>query len=231
MSSSSTKVSQPEWHGPHGAGRLRAHNSLTSSRVPFVPADPEGRRVGWYTCGPTVYDSAHLGHARCYITFDIIRRIMTDYFKYNVFYVMNITDLDDKIILRARRNHLLASYSKAATDAGKVAADAGAAFEAALGKQRGKVTQAEGVWQESAAKGEKYASEHKVAFEEEQAKLQMAEAEQAAFQKEVEATKSLAAGESIPRLLSASGSALSEWLDAAQGADVTDHSIFASHAA
>jgi len=59
-----------------------------------------------YICGPTVYDSAHLGHARAYVTFDIISRLLSDYFKYRLFYVMNITDIDDKIILRARRNHL-----------------------------------------------------------------------------------------------------------------------------
>lgn len=41
--------------------------------------------VNWYSCGPTVYDSAHLGHARAYVTFDIIRRIMTDYFRYGWF--------------------------------------------------------------------------------------------------------------------------------------------------
>ena len=43
-----------------------------------------------------------LGHARAYVTFDIVRRILSDYFGYDVFWVMNITDIDDKIILRAR---------------------------------------------------------------------------------------------------------------------------------
>jgi cysteinyl-tRNA synthetase len=66
--------------------------------------------VEWYACGPTVYDSAHLGHARAYVTFDIIRRILQDYFNYNITYVMNITDIDDKIILRARRNYLMKKY-------------------------------------------------------------------------------------------------------------------------
>jgi hypothetical protein len=56
------------------------HNSLTDSLVPFVPATG-GRRVLWYTCGPTVYDSCHMGHARAYLTFDILRRIMEDYFR------------------------------------------------------------------------------------------------------------------------------------------------------
>ena len=52
-------------------------------------------------CGPTVYDAAHLGHARTYLTFDIIRRILTSYFHYDVNLCMNITDIDDKIIKRS----------------------------------------------------------------------------------------------------------------------------------
>ena len=52
-----------------------------------------------------------MGHARSYITFDILRRILSSYFNYDVVYVMNITDIDDKIIRRARRNHLMEEYS------------------------------------------------------------------------------------------------------------------------
>ena len=52
-------------------------------------------------CGPTVYDAAHLGHARTYLTFDIIRRILTSYFHYDVNLCMNITDIDDKIIKKS----------------------------------------------------------------------------------------------------------------------------------
>lgn len=62
-----------------------------------------------------MYDSAHVGHARNYLSFDIVRRVLEDYFGYSCLYVMNVTDVDDKIILRARRNHLLASYAAAAT--------------------------------------------------------------------------------------------------------------------
>ena len=99
---------QPEWILPkpeRGEGQLRVFNSMTRSLVPFVPA--EGKLVRWYSCGPTVYDAAHIGHARNYMTFDIIRRILRDYFNYDITYVMNITDIDDKIILRARQGHLL----------------------------------------------------------------------------------------------------------------------------
>lgn len=59
-----------------------------------------------YICGPTVYDSTHLGHARTYVTFDIIRRILEDYFNLRVHYQCNITDVDDKIIARATEKGL-----------------------------------------------------------------------------------------------------------------------------
>ena len=52
-------------------------------------------------CGPTVYDHSHMGHAKTYMQSDILRRLMTDYFGYNVNLCMNITDVDDKIIIRA----------------------------------------------------------------------------------------------------------------------------------
>ena len=57
----------------------------------------DGKQVKWYSCGPTVYDASHMGHARSYISFDILRRVMTDYFGYNILYCMNITDIDDKV--------------------------------------------------------------------------------------------------------------------------------------
>lgn len=84
------------------------YNSLTRQKELFVPKD--GRNVKWYSCGPTVYDASHMGHARSYISFDILRRVLTDYFGYNVLYVMNITDIDDKIIKRARQNYLYERY-------------------------------------------------------------------------------------------------------------------------
>ncbi|GJQ69559.1 hypothetical protein Trydic_g6655 [Trypoxylus dichotomus] len=71
---------------------------------------PNGKRVTWYSCGPTVYDASHMGHARSYITFDILRRVLEHYFGYDIFYVMNITDIDDKIIKRARQNYLYEKY-------------------------------------------------------------------------------------------------------------------------
>ncbi|KAF7458533.1 cysteine-tRNA synthetase (CysRS) [Cryptosporidium felis] len=78
---------------------LMLNNSMTGGKVEFIPVN--GKRVNWYACGPTVYDSAHLGHARNYVTFDVIRRVLVDYFGYDVYLVMNITDIDDKIIKRS----------------------------------------------------------------------------------------------------------------------------------
>lgn len=76
-------------------------NSLTRTKEPLVL--PEFPRLRWYACGPTVYDVPHLGHASCFVKFDVIRRILTDYFHLDVTLVMSITDVDDKIIARALR--------------------------------------------------------------------------------------------------------------------------------
>jgi len=64
------------------------------------------RSLKWYMCGPTVYAPSHMGHARTYLGFDIIRRILTYHFNYDVTLVMNITDLDDKIIERAHEQSI-----------------------------------------------------------------------------------------------------------------------------
>ena len=77
---------------------LRIHNSQSRTKEPFAPLDPT--RVGIYTCGPTVYDSLHLGHARAAIVPDIVRRYL-DYLGFHVRFVVNFTDVDDKIIRRA----------------------------------------------------------------------------------------------------------------------------------
>jgi cysteinyl-tRNA synthetase len=63
------------------------------------------KQLNWYTCGPTVYNDAHLGHARVYITCDIIRRLLRDYFNIPITYAMNITNIDDKIIAKAKERY------------------------------------------------------------------------------------------------------------------------------
>lgn len=119
--------SLPKWIAPEGSGELKLYNSLTREKNVFVPQN--GRRVLWYSCGPTVYDASHMGHARSYITFDILRRVLQSYFNYDVFYVMNITDIDDKIIFRARRNHLLEKYNEENNSPEKIIEDVNAALE------------------------------------------------------------------------------------------------------
>uniref|UniRef100_A0A671XDV9 Cysteine--tRNA ligase, cytoplasmic n=1 Tax=Sparus aurata TaxID=8175 RepID=A0A671XDV9_SPAAU len=114
---------QPAWSPPAGTEvpQLRLYNSLTRSKELFVPQ--KGNKVTWYCCGPTVYDASHMGHARSYISFDILRRILRDYFKYDVLYCMNITDIDDKIIKRARQNFLLEQYKEKKPQAAQILQD------------------------------------------------------------------------------------------------------------
>ncbi|KAL8855685.1 MAG: hypothetical protein Q9178_007696 [Gyalolechia marmorata] len=109
---SQARPQQPPWQSPPNAvGKsLHIYNSLTRSKTPFAPLDPLGKTVTWYACGPTVYDDAHVGHARNYVSTDILRRIMRDYFKFDVKFVMNITDVDDKIIIRARQHYLFDEF-------------------------------------------------------------------------------------------------------------------------
>ena len=111
---SQAKMAQPKWLQPTGSTHqsgLKIYNSLTRSEVDFIPN--EQGHITWYSCGPTVYDDAHLGHARNYVTIDIIRRILRDYFGFTLRFVMNTTDVDDKIILRGRQRHLYEEYKAA----------------------------------------------------------------------------------------------------------------------
>ena len=106
-----SKRVQPTWQAPQQTTdrpKLKLYNSLTRQKEIFTPKN--GNHVQWYSCGPTVYDASHMGHARSYISFDILRRVLSDYFGYDVLYVMNITDIDDKIIKRARQNFLYEQY-------------------------------------------------------------------------------------------------------------------------
>jgi cysteinyl-tRNA synthetase len=81
---------------------LKLHNTLTRSKQDFKPIQPN--KVRMYVCGMTVYDFCHLGHARVMVVFDMVAR----WFRasgYEVTYVRNITDIDDKIIKRASENN------------------------------------------------------------------------------------------------------------------------------
>ena len=101
----------PAWRVPvasRAVPRLVVRNSLTDTKEPLVPTD--GNTVRMYVCGPTVYSVSHMGHARTFLCFDILRRILEKYFRFNVLYQLNITDIDDKIILTARKNELLRQF-------------------------------------------------------------------------------------------------------------------------
>lgn len=77
---------------------LRLHNTLTKKVEDFVPR--EASKVNLFVCGPTVYDLSHLGHAKTYVQMDVLARVIKQN-DYNLFYLQNITDIDDKIIVRS----------------------------------------------------------------------------------------------------------------------------------
>lgn len=199
--------SMPKWIQPEGNGELKLYNSLTREKNVFVPQ--KGRRVFWYSCGPTVYDASHMGHARSYITFDILRRVLQSYFNYDVFYVMNITDIDDKIIFRARRNHLLEKYIEEANPPDKILDD----VNSALGPYSAKM--------DSTTDADKKNMYFKII---EKVKLCHSRL------KELLTTNS--GSDEVVRsatqeLLRQASEPLSAWLDSQFGSDVTDHRIFA----
>ena len=81
-------------------GRMRIHNTMTGRKEDFIPVTPG--QVQMYVCGITVYDHCHIGHARSAIVFDVMRRYLK-YKGFNVTYIKNFTDIDDKIINRAKQ--------------------------------------------------------------------------------------------------------------------------------
>ena len=82
---------------------LKLFNTLSRSVQEFTPLDPAGKKVGMYCCGPTVYDFAHIGNWRTFVFADLVRRTL-EFSGYEVKHVMNITDVEDKIIKRVREN-------------------------------------------------------------------------------------------------------------------------------
>ena len=84
---------------------LKIYNSLTRTKQEFKPITPA--KIGMYVCGVTVYDLCHIGHARTFVNFDVIVRYLR-YAGYEVKYVRNITDIDDKIIKRANERGISA---------------------------------------------------------------------------------------------------------------------------
>lgn len=99
---------------------MRIYNSISRSKEEFVPRVPG--KVAMYVCGPTVYNHIHIGNARTFLSFDVVRRYLA-YRGYDVTFVQNITDVDDKIINRANEE---------GRSAEEVAAEYSAAFIAAM---------------------------------------------------------------------------------------------------
>ena len=82
---------------------LKLYNTLSRKKESFRPR--KDKKVNLFVCGPTVYDLSHLGHARTYIVFDVIVKYLREK-GYDVFYLQNITDIDDKIINRAKERKI-----------------------------------------------------------------------------------------------------------------------------
>nr|CAD7405038.1 unnamed protein product [Timema poppensis] len=201
------KRTQPHWEAPEQIKRpaLKLYNSLTRQKENFVPQD--GNRVTWYSCGPTVYDSSHMGHARSYISFDILRRVLSDYFGYDVQYVMNITDIDDKIIKRARQNHLYEKYVQENYSLQKNLSDAKKVLDLFMVTVKTTID-----------------LDKKCMIEKLLARMTSAVEELEAAVKSNDDTKTK---EAQKILLIESRDPLSEWLDQEKGDSITDNSIFA----
>ncbi|WP_439841750.1 cysteine--tRNA ligase [Aeromonas taiwanensis] len=82
---------------------LKIYNTLTRQKEEFKPIHPG--KVGMYVCGVTIYDHCHIGHGRTFVAFDVVARYLR-YAGYDLTYVRNITDVDDKIIKRAAETHV-----------------------------------------------------------------------------------------------------------------------------
>ncbi|XP_067118536.1 cysteine--tRNA ligase, cytoplasmic [Centruroides vittatus] len=201
METEKSKRTLSPWLAPQGTElpKLKLYNSFTRQKEIFIPQN--GKKVLWYSCGPTVYDASHMGHARSYISFDILRRILSDYFNYDVFYVMNITDIDDKIIQRARQQYLFNQYANKECSISEVLKDVKDALTA-------------------------YIEKSKSTNDPDKKKLQ-----EQTISKTLDAIKNAENDMNDlakKSLLDNVKDVLSNWLDALHGAEVTDNSIFRS---
>ena len=218
----------PRWIPPAAPEGARSRmtpivaNTLTDKKVELVPKD--GNTIRWYICGPTVYDSSHLGHARTYVAFDVIRRILENFFGYDIFCVMNVTDVDDKIILRARRNHLLKQYRESSPSLEKVIEDGFAELAQAQTKFEAKRSALEAKIAAETRSGQKKGLEEELNGVTYKHKLVEAQGVALAAAK---------AGEikTAPVLLDKVGDLIAAKLDGEKGGEVRDQDIFRAHAA
>ena len=205
----SNKRQQPLWTPPGGEKdepKLMLYNSLSRKKEVFIPQNPDNE-VTWYNCGPTVYDASHMGHARTYLTFDILRRVIKDYFGYNIFYVMNITDIDDKIIKRARQNYLYEKFvaeSRPLEEVLKIATEVLLHFEEVV---------------KNTTDPDKRAMQERLFNTLKNSVSNVSEAVNSGKQEVLSTVKS--------QLLLDGKDLFSDWLDKKHGAEVTDNAIFA----
>jgi len=96
---STAPATAPSTQAPQNLPAIRVYNTLSKTKEPFQPL--HGNRVGMYLCGPTVYKEAHIGHMVGPVIFDTIKRFLT-YSGYDVNWVVNITDVDDKLIAQSQ---------------------------------------------------------------------------------------------------------------------------------
>ncbi|EPB78809.1 cysteine--tRNA ligase [Ancylostoma ceylanicum] len=204
------KRAQKEWSVPTNSSptpQLYLYNSLTRRKDLFVPNN--GNIVKWYICGPTVYDSSHMGHARAYLSMDILRRVMSSYFGYDVQFIMNITDIDDKIIKRARQRHLLTKYldnSKEPPSVEKIVQDIVSALECFRKKFENETDPDKKKMYESMIARVDASAQH------------LEKALRSNDKGSIESAKGT--------LLNEARDVLSDWLDAQFGSAVNDHSVF-----
>ncbi len=104
-------LTQPPLQSCDTMSSIRIYNTLSRQKEPFEPVEPG--KVGIYLCGPTVYKEAHIGHMVGPVIFDTIKRFLT-YCGYDVTWVVNITDVDDKLIAQSRERNI--SMSQVATE-------------------------------------------------------------------------------------------------------------------
>ncbi|KAI8447359.1 cysteinyl-tRNA synthetase [Phakopsora pachyrhizi] len=233
-------MSSSSWITPiqtaeHRKTGLKVYNSLTKSKVNFIPKDPN--RVTWYNCGPTVYDASHMGHARNYVAQDILRRIVRDYFGYEVKFVMNVTDIDDKIIERARQQFLLQKLrNKSQRLSSDLLEDVSESFQMYYQKTVGKAV-GEVLNYEELLEKLKNEPKWKVEISSKEEKFGMwldslAAAHQALNNARSSLSKSLDhSDQEAQKLINGSAEVLSKWLDNKFGSTVTDHAIFKNLAA
>lgn len=173
-----------------------------------------------------MYDDAHMGHARAYLTFDIMRRIMEDYFGYPVLYQMNITDIDDKIIQRARVNKLWADYKESLKKEGNgalekvkaLAIEALEAMDKSLSERSAKLSEPLPANANSRAKQER---------EDKQKELELKLSQLQETRAKV--TKAMESG-SLDELLKVSSGPIGDLLDKREGHKIIDQQIFEDHA-